>query len=64
VVVLDENPVIQAEPMIGAAADADRILVEQPPSRQGFPRIHDPRTRPVNGLHEAARERGHAAHTL
>ena len=56
VVVLDQHAAIQAEAMIAAAADADRILLDGAQARMSFARIDDARAGAGDRVDEAARD--------
>ena len=43
VVVLDQHRVVEAEPMVAAAADAHRVFLERAQARRRLARVDDPR---------------------
>ena len=57
VVVLDQDRVVEAEPVVRAAAAADRVLLERAQARRRLARVEDLGAGPVDGVDEAAGER-------
>ena len=58
VVLLDQHGVVEAAPVVGAAAGAHRLLLEVAQAGRGLAGVEDPRARALHRLDEARRERG------
>ena len=63
-VVLDQHRVVQAEAVVPAAADADRVLLEETEPGRGLARVGHRRARAGHGVHVAPRHRRHARQPL
>jgi hypothetical protein len=56
--------IVEREPLIRSAADAHRILLREPQTRQRLARIEDARTRALDRIDETARRARHAREQL
>src|SRR5215813_162028 len=64
VVILDQYPVIQTEPMISAAADGYRIFFEHPKPRCRLACVHNLSTGAGNAIHKFPGQSGHGGESL